>query len=75
MGWVHAGQCILENVRLRADAFEYLQLPFAVKEGCIGRLQLQVGIPSAKGAATVPADLDRPVVVNQGLYNCQWQHC
>lgn len=37
-----AGEGILENVQLRVDAFDYLQLPFVVKEGCIGGLKLQV---------------------------------
>lgn len=34
---------VIENARLREDAFDYLQLPFKVQYGCIGRLQLQVG--------------------------------
>lgn len=33
---------MLEQVQLRVEAFEYLQLPFAIKEGCVGRLKLQV---------------------------------
>lgn len=37
-----AGEGILENVQLRVEAFEYLQLPFAIKEGSVGRLKLQV---------------------------------
>ena len=32
----------LENVRLKLEAFEYLQLPFNITEGCIGRLVVQV---------------------------------
>lgn len=37
-----AGEGILEDVQLRVEAFEYLQLPFAIKEGSVGRLKLQV---------------------------------
>eukprot|EP00803_Ostreobium_quekettii_P009394 evm.model.scf_204.13 EVM.evm.TU.scf_204.13 scf_204:99162-102872(-) len=33
---------VIENARLRTDAFDYLQFPFKVNYGCIGRLQLQV---------------------------------
>ena len=32
----------LENVRLKVEAFEYLQLPINITEGCIGRLVVQV---------------------------------
>ena len=32
---------VLENVGLKVDAFDYLQLPFAVRSGCIGRLEVQ----------------------------------
>lgn len=32
----------LENVKLKAEAFDYLQLPFEFKEGVIGRCQVQV---------------------------------
>lgn len=32
----------MENVNLRDDALDYLQLPFKIKYGCIGKLQLQV---------------------------------
>lgn len=32
----------MEDVQLRVEAFEYLQLPFAIKEGSVGRLKLQV---------------------------------
>ena len=31
----------LENVRLKVEAFEYLQLPITITEGCIGRLVVQ----------------------------------
>lgn len=33
---------MLENVRLKVEAFEYLQLPFNIAEGCIGKLEIQV---------------------------------
>ena len=42
---LHAGWSTgltLENVRLKVEAFEYLQLPFNITEGRIGRLILQV---------------------------------
>ena len=42
---LHAGWSTgltLENVRLKVEAFEYLQLPFNITEGCIGRLVVQV---------------------------------
>jgi hypothetical protein len=43
-----AGEGILEDVQLRVEAFEYLQLPFAIKEGSVGRLKLQVcAIPTS----------------------------
>ena len=32
----------LENVRLKVEAFEYLQLPINITEGRIGRLVVQV---------------------------------
>ena len=32
---------MLENVRLKVEAFDYLQLPFVFTEGCIGRLEVQ----------------------------------
>jgi len=32
----------LKNVKLKVEAFDYLQLPFDVKEGVIGRCQVQV---------------------------------
>ena len=32
----------LENVRLKVEAFDYLQLPINITEGCIGRLVVQV---------------------------------
>ena len=34
---------VLENVTLKLESFEYLQLPFAISEGCIGQLKVQVG--------------------------------
>ncbi len=33
---------MLENVKVRTEAFDYLQLPFAIDEGSIGRLQIQI---------------------------------
>ncbi|KAK3264654.1 hypothetical protein CYMTET_26622 [Cymbomonas tetramitiformis] len=36
------GVVLLENVELRLEAFDHLQLPFAIRSGTIGRLQLQV---------------------------------
>lgn len=39
-GW--STSLVLENVRLKVEAFEYLQLPFNLREGCIGRLEIQV---------------------------------
>jgi hypothetical protein len=39
---LNAGEGILEDVQLRVEAFEYLQLPFVIKEGSVGRLKLQV---------------------------------
>ena len=32
----------LENVRIKVEAFEYLQLPINITEGCIGHLVVQV---------------------------------
>ena len=42
LGW--STGLVLENVRLKVEAFEYLQLPFNIKEGCIGRLEVQVSL-------------------------------
>lgn len=39
-GW--STSLVLENARLKVEAFEYLQLPFNIREGCIGRLEIQV---------------------------------
>ena len=36
---------MLENVRLKVEAFDYLQLPFVFTAGCIGRLEVQVRTP------------------------------
>jgi hypothetical protein len=38
---------ILENVQIKVEAFEYLQLPVEVSYGCIGRLEVQVRVPQA----------------------------
>ena len=37
----------MEDVQLRVEAFEYLQLPFVIKEGSVGRLKLQVRTPGS----------------------------
>ncbi|KXZ51516.1 hypothetical protein GPECTOR_12g479 [Gonium pectorale] len=36
-----SGSGVLENVKLRAEAFDYLKLPFAVHEGSVGRLRIK----------------------------------
>ncbi len=41
----------LEDVKLKVEAFDYLQLPFAVKEGVAGKLQIQV---HGRGASPGP---------------------
>ena len=41
-----AGQCVLENVQLRPEAFDYLKLPVAIGAGSVGRLCLKVLLPS-----------------------------
>ena len=33
---------MLEDVKLKEDAFDYLQLPFAVRRGTFGRVEIQV---------------------------------
>eukprot|EP00897_Mesotaenium_endlicherianum_P002992 jgi/Mesen1/2720/ME000168S01779 len=37
-----SGVVLFENIELRLEAFDHLQLPFAIKAGGIGRLRLQV---------------------------------
>ncbi|KAG6546751.1 hypothetical protein Mapa_011940 [Marchantia paleacea] len=37
-----SGQALLENVELRLEAFDYLQLPFSIKQGTVGKLRFQV---------------------------------
>ena len=37
-----AAQGVLENVKVRTEAFDYLQLPFDIDEGSIGRLQIPI---------------------------------
>lgn len=37
----HTGQGVLENVRIRGEAFEYLKLPVAIAEGSVGKLRIQ----------------------------------
>ena len=41
---------VLQDVALKLDAFDYLQLPFAVCSGCIGRLEVQVSNLAAQAA-------------------------
>jgi len=41
----------LENVLLRLDAFEHLQLPVELLHGSIGRIQAQVGQSNGRGDA------------------------
>ncbi|KAK9110207.1 hypothetical protein Sjap_018267 [Stephania japonica] len=36
------GQVLLENVGLNLEAFDYLQLPFALKQGHVGRLSIRI---------------------------------
>ncbi|MCO5559152.1 hypothetical protein L7F22_012745 [Adiantum nelumboides] len=36
------GVAQLENLELRLEAFDYLQLPIAIKNGLVGRLKIQV---------------------------------
>ena len=36
---------VLDNVRLKVEAFDYLQLPFDIKEGIVGRIEVQVRLP------------------------------
>ncbi|KAA8547313.1 hypothetical protein F0562_003823 [Nyssa sinensis] len=35
-------EVLLENVELILEAFDYLQLPFALKQGCVGRLSIKI---------------------------------
>ncbi|KAL2613042.1 hypothetical protein R1flu_024734 [Riccia fluitans] len=37
-----SGEALLENVELRLEAFDYLQLPFSIKQGTVGKLKFQV---------------------------------
>ncbi|KAL3675941.1 hypothetical protein R1sor_025889 [Riccia sorocarpa] len=37
-----SGEAQLENVELRLEAFDYLQLPFSIKQGTVGKLKFQV---------------------------------
>ncbi|GIL46442.1 hypothetical protein Vafri_3434, partial [Volvox africanus] len=37
-----SGSGVLENVRLRAEAFDYLNLPFAIHDGVVGRLRIKI---------------------------------
>jgi hypothetical protein len=51
---VFAGEAVLENAQLRVEAFDYLQLPFVIKEGSIGRLRLQVCPASSTASGLAP---------------------
>jgi hypothetical protein len=51
---VFAGEAVLENAQLRVEAFDYLQLPFVIKEGSIGRLRLQVRPASSTAGGFAP---------------------
>ena len=46
-----AGQCELENVQLRVEAFDHLKLPFAIHEGRVGKLRLQVCVGGEAGSS------------------------
>lgn len=37
----HAGQGVLENVKLRPEALDHLQLPIKIRHGSVGKLKLQ----------------------------------
>ncbi|CAM6098991.1 unnamed protein product [Calypogeia fissa] len=37
-----SGEALLENVEIRLEAFDHLQLPFAIKQGFVGKLRLQL---------------------------------
>jgi N-terminal region of Chorein or VPS13 len=37
-----AGQGTLENVEIIPEAFDYLKLPIAIKEGSVGKLKIHV---------------------------------
>lgn len=49
-GYGDAGQGVLENVRLRGEAFDYLKLPVCIESGVVGRLRIQVGRRAGWGA-------------------------
>ena len=49
-----AGQCVLQDVRLRKDAFDYLKLPLSIHSGSIGRLCIKVIPPSPSHAMHPP---------------------
>ncbi|KAL6005782.1 hypothetical protein ACLOJK_006355 [Asimina triloba] len=38
----HAEEVLLENVELILEAFDYLQLPFALKQGRVGKLSIKI---------------------------------
>lgn len=50
---------MLENVRLKVEAFDYLQLPFDIKEGVVGRIEVQASRGDPRPlplAALLPSD-------------------
>ena len=49
---------VLENLRLKGAAFEYLQLPFAIHDGNLGRLEIQV--PSFSGCTAITSFMLAP---------------
>ena len=51
-GW--STSLVLEDVQLKVEAFEYLQLPFNITEGSIGRLEIQVWTEPWSGNAQCP---------------------
>lgn len=81
--WRHSGFAAwksgvtLQNVKLKAEAFDYLQLPVDVKEGIVGRLQVQV----PHSAACVPAcplarhDIACPQTVSASCAHCKQRDC
>ncbi|OVA10906.1 Vacuolar protein sorting-associated protein 13 domain [Macleaya cordata] len=42
IGLWNAEEVLLENVELILEAFDYLQLPFAIKQGRVGRLSIKI---------------------------------
>jgi N-terminal region of Chorein or VPS13 len=57
---MRTGEGVLENVQLRADAFDYLQLPFVVRHGSVGKLKLQVTSTKTRRVALFAAAVAVP---------------